>query len=318
MKALRFNAGELEIRDVPAPVPGSGEALIKVSTAGICNTDVEILKGYMKFNGVPGHEFVGVVESSPNKKQIGKRVVGEINCACGECCWCNAGMERHCFQRDVLGILKRNGAFAEYLTLPAGNLRIVPDSLPDEKAVFVEPLAACFEIVGQVEFPPDALVCVIGDGKLGLLAARVLRDKAFNLTLIGKHERNMAIASKKFKVEAITEDSIGDEQYDIVVECSGKPSGLELATRLVRPRGRIVLKSTYHEKPSIDVSLWVVNEITIVGSRCGPFDPALEALASGEINPSPLIDGIFPFNQIAEAFEAAQKPGSLKFLVKFD
>ncbi|MFH1540085.1 MAG: alcohol dehydrogenase catalytic domain-containing protein [bacterium] len=320
MKALVFD-GKLRMADLPEPAPREGEALIRVRMAGICNTDIEIVRGYMAFEGVPGHEFVGEVAAlppaAPDENLIGKRVVGEINASCGECEWCRAGNERHCPNRDVLGIFRRDGAFAEKLTLPVKNLHVVPDSLPDEVAVFTEPVAACYEILVQVDIKPYDRVAVIGDGKLGILAAQVLKSETEHLTVIGKHDKKLAILKDKFSIRAIRESELGNETFDIAVECSGNPTGLALATRIVKPLGTIVLKSTFHEKPQIDTSLWVVNEITIVGSRCGPFAPALKALESGAVDPLPLIGETFPFEKAAQAFAAAQKPGAMKVLIDF-
>lgn len=314
MKALIFD-GKLRMADLPEPKPGEGEALIRVRAAGICNTDIEIVKGYMAFEGVPGHEFVGEVLAAPDDAWVGKRVVGGINASCGECEWCRAGRERHCPERDVLGIFRRDGAFAEKLCLPVKNLHEVPDSLPDEVAVFAEPVAACYEILVQVDIKPCDRVAVIGDGKLGILAAQVLKGETKNLTVIGKHDEKLAILNDEFSMNAVKEKDLGDEKFDIAVECSGNPSGLALATRIVKPLGTIVLKSTCHEKPRIDTSLWVVNEINVVGSRCGPFAPALAALETGAVDPLPLIGETFPFSRAPAAFSAAQKPGAMKVLI---
>jgi alcohol dehydrogenase len=316
MKTLYYG-GTVEIREIPAPVPAPGEALIRVRKAGVCNTDVEIVKGYMSFEGVLGHEFVGEVESAAERVWIGRRVVGEINAGCGECDFCRSGLERHCAARTVLGIVGRNGAFAEKLTLPLANLHIVPDSVPDEKAVFTEPVAACFEMLEQVEIEPSDTVAVIGDGKLGSLAAQVLRTATENLIVIGKHDDKLGVLRDKFAIDSIKESEIADRRFEIVVECSGNPGGLELATRIVRPRGAIVLKSTYRERPCIDTSRWVIDEVAIVGSRCGPFEPALRALENGTVDPLPLIERTFPFDRAVEAFEAARKPGTKKILLDF-
>ena len=235
MKALVFEE-TLSLKDIPVPEPASGEALIKVSMAGICKQDIEISRGYMDFEGVPGHEFVGVVESSPEAHQIGARVVGEINAGCRECLQCSQGMERHCPNRTVLGIAGRNGAFAEYLALPAHNLVSVPETLPDEKAVFVEPFATALEILEQMAVRPMDNVLVIGDGKLGLLISMVLRLTGCNLKLIGKHPDKLALFSALGgSVELLESFSVEDHSFDIVVEASGHPSGWELALRNVRP-----------------------------------------------------------------------------------
>jgi threonine dehydrogenase-like Zn-dependent dehydrogenase len=285
--------------------------------AGICKTDIEISRGYMDFKGVPGHEFVGVVESSPEAHQIGTRVVGEINAGCGECLQCSQGMERHCPNRTVLGIAGRNGAFAEYLTLPAHNLVSVPETLPDEKAVFVEPFAAALEILEQMAVRPIDNVLVIGDGKLGLLISMVLRLTGCNLKLIGKHPDKLALFSALGgSVELPESFSVEDHSFDIVVEASGHPSGWEFALRNVRPRGTIVLKSTYHGTINFNSAPLVINEITVMGSRCGRFEPALRLIEQGLIDPTPLISDIYSINDLEEAFRRSLEKNSLKILVK--
>ncbi len=316
MKALVFEE-RLSLKEMPVPEPASGEALIKVSMAGICKTDIEISRGYMDFKGVPGHEFVGVVESSPQAHQIGTRVVGEINAGCGECLQCSQGMERHCPNRTVLGIAGRNGALAEYLTLPAHNLVSVPETLPDEKAVFVEPFAAALEILEQMAVRPIDNVLVIGDGKLGLLISMVLRLTGCNLKLIGKHPDKLALFSALGgSVELLESFSAEDHSFDIVIEASGHPSGWELALRNVKPRGTIVLKSTYHGTINFNSAPLVINEITVMGSRCGRFEPALRLMEQGLIDPTPLISDIFSINELEEAFRRSLEKDSLKVLVK--
>ncbi len=315
LKALYFD-GEMKMIDMPAP-EADGEAVVRVRMAGVCNTDVEISRGYMGFKGVPGHEFVGVVESAPDPKWVGRRVVGEINIGCGDCPACAAGMQRHCPNREVLGIASRDGAFAEYLRLPLANLREVQASMPDEVAVFTEPVAACFEMLEQAAFAPGEQTAVIGDGKLGLLAAQVLRAAGARVTIIGKHPEKMALASVEFGLDTVPVESARGLRFNTVVECSGKPAGLDLAGEITRPRGRIFLKSTYHGNPSPNTSLWVVNELTVIGSRCGLFPPALDALARGAVRTKPLIGAVFPFNDALDAFDAAMKPGALKILIDF-
>lgn len=316
MKALHFD-GALKLIDMDAPRPAPGEALVRLLMAGVCNTDVEIARGYMGFRGVPGHEFVGVVESAPDPVLIGSRVVGGINSGCGECESCRRDGGRHCPARDVLGILGRNGALAEKLVLPARNLHLVPPGLSDEKAVFTEPLAACFRILEQVEISARDRVAVVGDGKLGSLAALALRTKSPGLTVVGRHESKMRFLREAYSLNALPEGFLDGRRFDVVVECSGNPTGLELATRLVRPEGTIVLKSTYHGAPGFDFSRWVIDEIRVVGSRCGAFPPALEALAAGTVDPLPLIEEIFPFSRALEAFAAARRPGARKALMRF-
>jgi threonine dehydrogenase-like Zn-dependent dehydrogenase len=309
---------QLRVQEVPIPDPQPGEALIRVTTAGICQTDVEITKGYMGFRGIPGHEFVGIVQSSPDPQTVGARVVGEINAGCGHCSWCLEGLERHCPHRTVLGILNRNGAFAEYLALPASNLAPVPDGLPDERAVFVEPVAAALEILEQVKIRPADNVLVIGDGKLGLLCAFVLRLSGSRLLLVGKHPEKMVLY-QRIGGDAVSVGQLAgiDEKFDVVVEASGNPSGWELAMSRIKPRGILVLKSTYQGVLDFNAAPIVVNEISVIGSRCGVFPPALRILEQGLIDPTPLIQEIFPFSQAEHAFKRAQEKGSLKILLKF-
>ncbi len=317
MKALLFENNQPRLTEVPVPVPGPGEALVKVRMAGICNTDVEIARGYMDFTGVPGHEFVGEVESSPDPTLVGSRVVGEINAGCGRCGRCKTGMERHCAQRTVLGLLGRDGSFANYLTLPARNLVPVPEDLPDEKAVFAEPLAAALEILEQISIPPDHRVLVVGDGKLGLLVSMVLRLTGCDLTVAGKHPDKMALVEGR-GVSVTTLDSMpkDQDQFDVVVEASGHPSGWDVAVNLVKPRGVLVLKSTYHGGMDFNPAPLVINEITVVGSRCGVFAPALRLMQSGLIDPSVLISRVVPFDHAEDGFRHSQEPGVLKVLFR--
>lgn len=315
MRALCFDSS-LRVREVPAPEPGPGEALIRVTLAGICNTDIEIARGYMGFGGTLGHEFVGVVESCPSRPAlVGRRVVGEINLGCGECPRCRRDLSRHCPHRSVLGILKKDGALAERVTLPIANLHEVPDDLPDEKAVFVEPLGAAFEILEQVRVEPGHRVAVLGDGKLGLLCAHVLAGAGCELWLAGKHPKKLAIAAAAgARVAAATEPLEGD--FDVVVEATGAEQGLERALSLVRPRGTVVLKSTFHGAPRVETSRVVIDEVSVVGSRCGPFAPAIRAMSRGRVDPTPLIDATYPLSDAVAAFEHAQKPGVLKVLIR--
>lgn len=315
MKALYFD-GELEMRDIPEPVPGPGEALVRVKLAGICRTDIEIARGYMQFRGVPGHEFVGVVERAGREEWIGRRVVGEINVPCGDCEMCDIDQGRHCYNREVLGIQGRNGAFAEKLVLPLRNLFTLPDTLPDERAVYAEPVAACTEILEQIELDRGAGVLVTGDGKLGILAAQVLRDAGCKVRIAGKYKEKMEMIKREFDIDAVAAGELGGGLYDIIVECSGRPGGLQLATERVKPRGVIVLKSTYNELPQVNTSAWVVNEVSVIGSRCGRFGPSLRLLYENRVNPLPLTGGVFPFEQALEAFDEARRPGALKILLE--
>jgi threonine dehydrogenase-like Zn-dependent dehydrogenase len=315
MKALRFEHGELHLADVPPPVR-DGEALVRVTLAGICNTDVEIVRGYANFSGTLGHEFVGVVEDAANPELIGQRVVGEINAGCGVCDECRRHDARHCQRRNVLGIRGRDGAFAEYLKLPEQNLFPVPPNVCEQQAVFTEPLAAACAILEQVNFQPLQRVAVIGDGKLGQLIARVLFTTGCGLTLIGKHADKLELARAAGVKAQTLADTIAKTDYDIVVEASGSASGLALALDLVRPRGAVVLKSTMHGKVEIDTARIVVNEISVIGSRCGRFEDALALLASKQVNVEPLIAAEFALADGVAAMNQARQPGVLKVLLR--
>lgn len=320
MKALRFTAGRVDLADISVPGDDT-EALIRVLKSGICRTDIEIVGGYAGFEGTLGHEFVGVVERSDDAPHlVGKRVVGEINAGCGGCELCLAGDPRHCRSRTVLGIVGRDGAHAEFLQLPSRNLLAVPDAVTDEQAVFAEPLAAAYGITEQVEISTDSTVAVIGDGKLGLLCAFVLSQTGQNVTIIGKHASKLAIAERS-GVEGVLLGAAGpsmSRQFDVVVEVSGSESGFSMATDLVRPRGKIVLKSTFHGTPTWPASRIVADEITIVGSRCGRFAPALDLLASGVINTDGLIEDDMPLSKGVTAIERAGRKGVLKVLLSAD
>lgn len=317
MKALRFKGGNLALADVPAP-GNTSEALVRVVKSGICNTDLEIIRGYAGFEGTIGHEFVGIVETASDAPHlVGKRVVGEINAGCGTCALCRSGDSRHCPQRTVLGIVGRDGAHAEFLQLPSQNLIEVPANVSDEQAVFAEPLAAAYGITEQVEISPETRVAVIGDGKLGLLCAMSLALKSQNVTIIGKHAAKIAIAEKS-GADGVLASQITpsmSRRFDVVVEASGSESGFASALDLVRPRGKIVLKSTFHGTPAWAASRVVVDEITIVGSRCGRFAPALELLQSGAVNVDDLIDGEMPLSKAVDAMSRAAKKGVLKILL---
>jgi threonine dehydrogenase-like Zn-dependent dehydrogenase len=300
MRGLWLDGQTLRLRDdLAVPEPPAGEARVRVSVAGICNTDLELVRGYYPFTGIPGHEFVGRVEAAPGAPSWeGRRVVGEINASCGTCAACAAGRSTHCERRTVLGIRDRNGAFAEYLTLPLVNLHEVPAGVPDEAAVFTEPLAAALEIQEQVRIGPGDRVVVVGDGKLGNLIAQTLALTGCALTVAGRHSELPA------------------GEADVAIECTGNAEGLERARAAVRARGTIVLKSTYRGRASLDVSRIVVDEITLVGSRCGPFAPALALLAANRVAVAPLVHARFPLQDAAAAFEAAARPGVLKVLVQ--
>ncbi len=315
MRALIF---ENEIRyrdDIPVPEPDHAEALIRITLAGICNTDLEIIKGYMGFAGIPGHEFVGIVEKCDNAQLIGKRVVGEININCGKCSYCISGLSNHCTERSVLGILNKNGAFAEYITLPVKNLHILPDTVSDSEAVFTEPLAAAFEILRQIDVSNSDSVCVLGDGKLGLLIAMVLSSTGCDLTAVGKHSDKLLLLERigiKTKINPLL---IGNK-FDIVVECTGSRSGVEKALNIVKPGGKVVLKTTVAERGEIDLNQIVINEISLIGSRCGPFPDAIKAMKSCKVNPVPLISAEYDLKDGEKALEHAAKKGVLKIILK--
>ena len=318
MKALRIQSGRLALANIPTP-GNAAEALVRVTISGICNTDLEIVRGYAGFEGTMGHEFVGVVEQADDVPHlVGKRVVGEINAGCGVCDNCFVGDPRHCAMRTVLGIKGRDGAHAEFLTLPSRNLLEVPDDVTDEQAVFAEPLAAAHGITEQVDVSNETKVAVIGDGKLGLLCAMSLGLRSNDVTLIGKHRVKMAIAERcgveGIELQGLTEAA--NASFDIVVEASGSEAGFATALDLVRPRGKIVLKSTFHGSPTWAASRVVVDEITIVGSRCGRFAPALKLLANGSIDVTPLISDEFSLADGIAAMDRAAERGVLKVLLR--
>jgi threonine dehydrogenase-like Zn-dependent dehydrogenase len=331
MLALRYQDSSLSVTDVPKPV-ANGEALVRVTLSGICNTDLEIARGYAGFAGTIGHEFVGVIEEVSRGAQAslpagrhrhpagltpGIRVVGEINAGCGACDLCRAGDARHCRNRTVLGIVGRDGAHAEFLRLPLTNLLPVPDEVSDERAVFTEPLAAACGILERVAISEDSRVAVIGDGKLGLLCAQVIDTTGAKVTLIGKHENKLRIAARR-GIETITVNEAlkRASQFDVTVEASGSASGFALAQQLLHPRGILVLKSTFHGKTEIDAAPLVVNEISVVGSRCGRFAPALELLKTGAVDVESLIDRQFPLVAGVQAMDEAGKAGVLKILLR--
>jgi threonine dehydrogenase-like Zn-dependent dehydrogenase len=305
---------KLEFRaDYPDPVPAPDESLVRVSLAGICGTDLELARGYMNFRGVPGHEFVGRVATTSTSSLSGRRVVGEINAGCGRCDVCAASLGRHCPNRTVLGILGRDGAFAELLTLPDANLIPVPDSVPDEVAVFVEPIAAGYEILEQIHLARNKMIVVMGDGRLGALVAMVLKSENY-LPLVAGHHPEKLCRLDSLGLETAVESSLSD-RFDIVIDCSGSGSGFARALELVKPRGTIILKSTAVVDAQINLAPVVINEVTVLGSRCGRFQPALDALASGKIDPRPLIDGTFTLAGGLGAFEAAADPLNFKILL---
>jgi len=312
MKALIFN-GELALRDIEQPVPKPGEALIRVTLAGICGTDREILKGYSAFRGVIGHEFVGRVVESADPAWIGERVVGEINIACGECEWCARGLGRHCPARTVMGIVNRAGCFAEYVALPLRNLHRVPAGVPDTSAVFVEPLAAAAEILAQTRLEPNTEVVVLGDGRLGLLVAQVLKNARAEATLVGRHAWKLELArSWDIRVVNESQSKLRAASIPVVVDATGSPRGLQEAFRLVRPRGTVVMKSTFHDPAHLDATKLVVDEITLIGSRCGEFSTALDLLQKRQIEVQPLLSKVFPLEEGLEAFAYLERTPCLK------
>lgn len=316
MLALRVANKRLSIRNVEKP-DRADEALVRVLLSGICNTDLEIARGYAGFKGTIGHEFVGVVEQSTNGKLIGQRVVGEINAGCGKCNLCRAGDSRHCPSRTVLGIVGRDGAHAEFLQLPNQNLFPVPKNVSDERAVFTEPLAAACGILERVSIAPSDRVAVIGDGKLGLLCAQVLALTGAQLLLIGKHHSKLQIAEAR-GIETTDPEEAAKRmrQFDVVVEASGAAAGFGLALDLLRPKGQLVLKSTFHGKTELDAARIVVDEISIVGSRCGRFPPALDLLKKAAVDVDSLVSEEYPLAKGVEAMRRAAARGVLKILLR--
>lgn len=317
MKALRFVDNRLSVAETGVPEAGN-EALIRVTGSGICNTDLEIVRGYAGFSGTIGHEFVGVVERAGSAPEwVGKRVVGEINAGCGECARCLGGDSRHCPNRTVLGIVGRDGCHAEFVKLPIGNLLEVPANVSDGQAVFVEPLAAAHGIMEQIEIKPETRVAVIGDGKLGLLCALSLNLKSENVFLIGKHMEKVSIAERAgIEVVMLENAAKMNRSFDVAVEASGSESGFQTALDLLKPRGKLVLKSTFSGKPTWEAWRVVVDEITIVGSRCGRFAPALKLLEEGKIDVESFISDEFSLNKGVAAMERAAEKGVLKVLLK--
>ena len=315
MQALWLEKQTLSLRDdLEIPTPASGEALVRVRLAGICSTDLEMLRGYYPFTGIPGHEFVGEVAESPNPALQGRRVTGEINLTCGVCATCRRGDTTHCENRTVLGIMGKDGCFAEYLTLPVENLHLVPDTVPDERAVFTEPLAAALEIPQRNHIRPTDNVLLIGAGRLGQLIAQVLALTGCNLQVVARHTPQREILAAR-GISVLTEAQIKPEIYDLVVDATGSPDGFALARKAVRPRGTIVFKSTYAGRLQVDFSSIVVDEITLTGSRCGPFPPALRLLETGRVDPAPLIAARYPLAEGLKAIEHAARPGVFKVLL---
>lgn len=326
MRALVLDGNTISQRpDYPRPAPGDGEVLVRVTRAGVCETDLQLIRGYMGFRGVLGHEFVGVAESGPMK---GHRVVGEINCSCWTCPTCLAGRASHCPNRTVIGILNHDGAFADFIAIPQRNLHAVPDSIPDDVAVFTEPLAAAFQIPAQVYVDHDTSVVVLGDGRLGNLCAQVLARISSRVTVVGKHPEKLAILDGPPEGghyrNAICRNAIATKllsqveprhDVDLVVDCTGSPTGLPTALSLVRPRGTVVLKTTVAGEQTMAWAPVVIDEVTIVGSRCGPFDKALKALEADDVDVRPLISARYTLSEGVEALEHARSKPALKVLI---
>ncbi|MFT3890175.1 MAG: alcohol dehydrogenase catalytic domain-containing protein [Anaerolineales bacterium] len=314
MNALWLENNKLDMRNIPQ-TRKPNEALIKIRKAGICSTDLELVKGYYPYTGVIGHEFVSDVVEADDPAWVGQRVVGEINAVCGECEQCRNGRSTHCEQRTVLGITNRNGTFAEYTSLPLANLHRVPASVPDEIAVFTEPLAAALEIQDQIQVKPTDRVLLIGAGRLGQLIAQTLALTGCNLRVVARHDHQQNLLKQR-AIKIIAEDDVQPWRWDIVVEATGSPSGFSLARKAIRPRGTMVLKSTYKGEMSVNFSSIVVDEINLIGSRCGPFEPALRLMESKQVNPTVLINSEFSLGEALKAFEHAAETGVLKVLIQ--
>ncbi|MCZ2074878.1 MAG: alcohol dehydrogenase catalytic domain-containing protein [Bryobacteraceae bacterium] len=315
MMAVHLENGRISLQRRPKPRRREGYALIRLLSAGICNTDLELQRGYYGFSGIPGHEFVGEVVESDNPKLAGRRVVGEINLACGKCEWCARGLERHCPRRTVLGIVKHPGAFRELIDLPEANLHLVPQNVPTEQAVFIEPLAAACEILDQVKIPRGSRVGVLGDGKLGLLVGQVLLAHGAEVHQYGRHKEKLKIAETAGAGTHLTGGKLPQAAYDFIVEATGSQEGLKQAVAMTRPRGTLVMKSTVHGTVAIDTAAIVVNEITMVGSRCGRFEPALRLLKERKVRVEDLIADVFPLAEAPRAFRHAATRGVLKVLL---
>ena len=314
MVSVCLENGKVLLRNQARPRRPEGFALIRLLYGGICNTDIELQRGYYGFRGTPGHEFVGEVVDADDKSWIGERVVGEINLACGKCEWCARGLGRHCPTRTVLGIVKQPGAFREFLTLPERNLRRVPREIPSEEAVFIEPLAAACEILDQVKIPRDASVAVLGDGKLGLLASQVLQAHGTQVHQYGRHKDKLRIAEQSGVSTEIAK-KLPVAKYEFVVDATGSSEGLRQAVQMTQPRGTVIMKSTVHGLVAIDSAPVIVNEITLVGSRCGRFEPALRLLKSRKVRVDAMISDVLPLKSAPQAFKEAAKPGVLKVLL---
>ena len=317
MRAIVVDAGKANLREQPQPTPEQGEVLIRVNLAGICSTDLEIIKGYGRYRGVLGHEFVGTVTKGPSEL-TGKRVVGEINCVCGRCDMCSSGLANHCRLRTVVGISGRPGVFAEYVSLPAQNCLEVPENVTDEEAVFAEPLAAAFQVIQQVKIEPRMNVAVLGTGRLGLLVCQVLAERGCKLIAVGRNPTTLGLLDRKRIRTAMVNEIAQKQDHDLVVDCTGSPEGLPLAMQLVRPRGTVVMKTTCQADAAVDLTPLVVNEVTLLGSRCGPFGEGLNALSRKRIDVVSLITRRLPLSEGLKALELAAQPDQIKVLLKAD
>ncbi len=315
MIAVHLEAGRVEVRNTAKPRRRDGFASIRLLYGGICNTDLELQRGYYGFAGTPGHEFVGAVIDADTKPLIGKRVVGEINLACGKCSWCAKGFGRHCPNRTVLGIVKHPGAFREILTLPERNLHVIPKSIASEHAAFVEPIGAACEILDQVKIPKGEAVGVLGDGKLGLLIAQVLQASGAQVHQFGRHRNKLRIAEKAGVTTEVSK-KLPVAEYDFVVDATGSAEGLRQAVAMSRPRGTVIMKSTVHGEVAMDTAPVIVNEITLIGSRCGRFEPAIKMLAGGKIHVEDMISEVLPLRSAPRGFERAAERGVLKVLLR--
>lgn len=317
MRALLFDNRVSYAATHPDPQPPAGECRVKVHWAGICATDLEITKGYMAFRGVLGHEFVGTVESGSRPWQ-GRRVVGEINCACRSCDMCQAGLATHCRDRSVIGISGRDGCFADYVTVPEINLHEVPENISDEEAVFIEPLAAAYQVVKQCPIDSRTRAAVVGTGRLGLLVAQVLARTGCHLLAVGRNPNTLLFCEKKHIRAVPTTELVPKKDCDVVVECTGSAEGLNVALGLVRPRGVVVLKSTCAEGGILNLASVVIDEVTVLGSRCGPFADAIDALARKDIDVCSMVSRSFRLERGLEALEAAADPANIKVLLKIN
>ena len=315
MLAVHLENGAVTLREAPMPQRPEGFALLRLLVAGICNTDLELQRGYYGFAGTPGHEFVAEVVAADTPSLVGRRVAGEINLACADCDWCRKGLGRHCPHRTVLGIVKHPGAFAEFLTLPERNLHVLPEAVPLERAVFTEPLAAACEILDQVAIPCGAEVAVLGDGKLGLLIALVLHANGYHVRHFGRHPEKLRISAAAGVSTGVSDGKLPVAAYNWVVDATGNPEGLRTAAAMTRPRGTVILKSTLHGTVGIDTAPIIVNEITLVGSRCGRFEAALPLLERNLIPVEEMISGRYALADAPAAFERAAQSGVLKVLL---